>query len=403
MVDFEITEAQRQVISTAQEFARDVMQPSEVELDRIADPDEVFKGGLFWDVMNQAYGLGFHKMALPESVGGLGLDAQTTGMVWEELARCGPGFTAGLLSGSIAYQLIAFVAPDNKDLVDRYLVPFCTEDRARMISAWGSSEPEVGTDGSNYYDPKVRHYTSAVKKDGRWVINGTKSNFVSNGGIAHVYLMFACVDPSLGIRGSGTFIVPAEAKGIVHHKALDKIGLRTLNQASVFFEDVEVPENYLIFSPGDMYPTLHNSILTVGNIGVGYIAVGLMRAAYEHALEHAKSRVQWGKPICQHQLISEKLFGAFQAIESARALLWKASWLSKKQFPGDLKTSLAAKVYATEQAVRHTAEMVQVLGGYGISKEYPVEKYSRDAKLLKIMDGTSEILTQKAIAEITKD
>lgn len=402
MIDFEITDAQRQIISTARDFGQEMMQPAEEGLDLLSDPDEVFRSDTFWRVMDQAYQLGFHKMPLPESVGGLGLDPQTTGLVWEELSRWGPGFAAGLMSGSVAYQLIAFLAPENKDLLDRYLIPFCSRDEARLISAWGSSEPEVGTDGSNYEDPKVRHYSSAVKKGDRWMLNGTKSNFVSNGGIAHVYVNFACVDPSMGIKGSGAFIVPAEAKGVVRHKALDKTGLRTLNQASVFFEDVEIPENYQIFAHGDMYPMLHNSIITVGNLGVGYLAVGLMRAAYEHALEHAKSRVQWGKPICSHQLVAEKLFGVFQAIESARAFLWKASWLSKRQFPGDLKMSLAAKVYATNQAVKHTAEMVQVLGGYGISKEYPVEKYARDAKLLRIMDGTNEILTQKAMGEIAK-
>jgi alkylation response protein AidB-like acyl-CoA dehydrogenase len=141
---------------------------------------------------------------------------------------------------------------------------------------------------------------------------------------------------------------------------------------------------------------LHNAIITVGNLAVGYLAVGLMRAAYEHALEHCKSRVQWGKPIFEHQLIAKKLFECWQAIEACRAFLYKGSWLSKENFPGDLKTSLGAKIFATEMAVTHTAEMVQTLGGYGISREYPVEKYARDAKLLKIMDGANEILMTKA-------
>jgi alkylation response protein AidB-like acyl-CoA dehydrogenase len=400
MIDFEITEAQRQVVNTAHEFGREVVHPAEIDLDKLADPVDVFNGDLFWNVMGQAFELGFHKMALPENFGGLGLDPQTTGLVWEELARWGPGFTAGLVAGSVVQQLIAFLAPGNKELVERYVIPFCTEDKARLISAWCSSEPEVGADGSNYYDPRVRHFTSAVKKGDRWIINGTKSNFPSNGGIANVYIIFACVEPSLGIKGSGAFIVPADAPGVVRHKPLDKIGLRTLNQASVFFEDVEIPENYLIFQPGDMYPMLHNAIVTVGNIGVGYIALGLMRTAFEHALDHAKRRVQWKKPIIQHQLVAQKLLRTFQAIEATRAFLWKASWLSKNQFPGDLKTSLSAKIFSTELAVIHTAEMVQVLGGYGISREYPVEKLSRDAKLLRIMDGTNEILTMKAIREL---
>jgi len=402
MIDFEPTETQRQFISTAREFGKEVMEPAETELDRLSDPEQVFQSKTFWEVMNQAFQLGFHKMALPQDYGGLGLDPLTIGMVWEELARFGPGFTAGLVAGSVAYQLIAFLTPHNKELVEKYVIPFCTEDRAEMISAWGSSEPEVGADGSNYYDPNVRHHTSAVKKGDRFVINGAKSNFVSNGGIANLYVIFACVEPSLGIRGSGTFIVPGDSPGLSRGKALDKIGLRTLNQAPVYFDEVEIPEHYQIFPPGEQYPMLHNAIVTVGNLGVGYIAVGIMRSAYEYALEYSKKRVQWGKPIFYHQLIANKLFEIFQAIESARAMLWKASWLCKTKFPGDLRLSLAGKVYATNQAVRHTAEMVQVLGGYGISKEYPLEKFARDAKLLRIMDGTNEILTLKASALLEK-
>jgi acyl-CoA dehydrogenase len=125
-----------------------------------------------------------------------------------------------------------------------------------------------------------------------------------------------------------------------------------------------------------------------------------MRAAYEEAKKYAKERVQWGKPIIEHQLIASKLFKAHMAIESARALLWKASWLSKTTFPGDLKTSLAGKIYATTEAVKHTSEMVQVLGAYGISREYQVEKCMRDTKPLQMMDGANEILMLKAAREL---
>ena len=396
MVDFERTDTQRQFIRTVADFGQEVLRPAEVELDRIADPDEVFRGERFWDVLGQSFGLGFHKMGLAEDFGGLGLDPSTTGMIWEELGRYGAGFAASLLPGAAVQQLIALLAPHNKELVDRYVIPYAEDKTGRKISAWGSSEPNVGSDGSNYYDVSVRHHTTAVRKGDRYIINGTKSNFVSNGGIADVYLVFACVDPSRGLRGSGAFVVPGDAKGVAREKAIDKIGLRTLNQAAVFFDDVEIPEHYMIFPPGEDYPMLHNAIITVGNLGVGYLAVGLMRAAYEEALAYAKVRVQWGRPIAEHQLITKKLFDIFTAIEAARAFLWKASWLCKTNFPGDLKMSLAAKIHATEQAVRHTAEMVQVLGGYGISREYPVEKHARDAKLLPIMDGTNETLLLKA-------
>lgn len=398
MIDFARTETQQQLVDTAREYGREVLQPAEIALDRVPDPNEVFSRGLFWDALSKAFRLGFHKMGLPENFGGLGLDPSTTGMIWEELARYGAGFTASLLAGAVVQQLIGILAPHNRDLVDRYLTPYAEDETGRRISAWGSSEPEVGSDGSNYYDVKVRHHTRAVRNGNRYVLNGAKSSFISNGGIADVFLVFACVDPSMGLRGSGAFVVPGDAPGVKRGKSLDKVGLRVLNQAPVFLEDVEIPEHYMVFPPGDQYPMLHNAIITVGNLGVGYLALGLMRAAFEETLAYAKVRVQWGKPICEHQLIARKLFEIFTAIESARALLWKASWLCKTGFPGDLKTSLAAKIYATEQAVRHTSEMVQVLGGYGISKEYTLEKYARDAKLLPIMDGTNETLLIKAAA-----
>ena len=398
MIDFALTDEQKQLIEMTREFGREVLYPAETQLDRMADPVSVFASELFWKTMGRCFEQGFSKMALPESVGGLGLDPLTTGMVWEEISRWAPGIAASLIPGGVVPQLICFLTPNRKDLVDRFVIPYCEDVTGRKISAWCSSEPDVGSDGSNYHDPAIRHHTSAVVCGDNLSLSGTKSDFVSNGSIAEHLIVFACVEPSLGIKGSGTFLVNGDAKGLQRGKPLDKTGLRALNQAAVYFEDVEVPFEQILFPHGEGYPMLHNSIVTVGNLAVGYIAVGVMWAAYEQALEYAKVRVQWGRPIFEHELIAKKLFECHQAIEAARAFLWKGSWLCKSSFPGDLKTSLAAKIYATELAVKHTTEMVQVLGGYGISREYPVEKLARDAKMLRIMDGTNEALLIKAAA-----
>ncbi|MFH2006178.1 MAG: acyl-CoA dehydrogenase family protein [bacterium] len=398
MIDFTPTETQEQIVKTARDFGREVLQPAENKLDRIANPDEVFESKLFWDVMGQAFDLGFHKMGMKEEYGGLELDPQTMGMVWEELGRFGPGFAASLMAGAVVPRLITFLAPMNEVLINEYVRPFCENDDPRYISAWGSSEPDIGSDGKNYSDPKVRHRTTATEKDDCYVIEGTKSNFISNGGIAKSYVVFACLEPEKGICGSGAFIVPADAQGITQGKAVDRIGLRTLNQAAVYFDDVRVPKENLLFPPGDAYPFLHNSIITVGNLGTGYLALGILRGAFEEALAYAKERVQWGKPIAEHQLVAQKLFEAHAAIESMRALLWRGSWLSATSFPGDLKTSLTAKINATNLAAHHTAEMMQVLGGYGLTRDYTIEKYTRDAPLLRVMDGTNETLMIKAAA-----
>ena len=396
MIDFTLSEIQTQFVKTARDFGKEVLEPAEIELDKMADPQAAFESELFRKTMAQAFQLGFHKMGIREEFGGLGLEPTTNALIWEELARFGTGFTASLMAASVVPALTAFLASTNQNLIDRYVRPYCEDETGNAITAWGSSEPDIGSDGKNYYNPKVRHRTTAVKKGDRYVINGVKSNFVSNGGIAKSYIIFACLSPELGIRGSGAFIVPGDANGVTRGKAVDRIGLRALNQAPVYFDDVEVPEDHLIFPPGDAYPFLHHSIMTVGNLGTGYLAVGLMRAAYEEALAYAKERVQWGKPIIEHQLVTKRLFECRAAIESCRALLWKGSWHCQNAFPGDLLTSVTGKIHSTDLAIRHTSEMVQVLGGYGIAKDYKLEKYARDAPLLAIMDGTNDTLMLEA-------
>ena len=397
MIDLAPSEEQQEMRELAGRFAREVIRPAETELDRMHRADDVFASDLFRHTLRQAYELGFHRMGISEEFGGLGLDPLTTALVWEELAVGGVGITATLFAGAVVPLFLSIIAAARTDLIDRYVRPYCEDLSAAHISAWGSSEGNIGSDGSNYFDTEICHETKARREGTEWVINGAKSSFVSNGGIADVYLLFACVDPSLGICGSAVFLVP-DGEGITKGKALDKIGMRALNQADISFDDVRIPGDYMIFPHGDSYPMMHNAIKTTGNIGVGYLAVGLLRAAYEEALAYAKERVQFGRPIIEHQAVAFRLFEAFQAIEAARGLLWKASWALANTFLGDLKLSAAGRVFATNMAMKHTVEMVQVLGGYGISKEYRLEKYMRDAKLLQIMDATNEIMTIKGAA-----
>lgn len=396
MIDFTLSNEQREIQSAARKFAKEVIRPAEIELDKLADPDKIFEHELFKDTMRKACELGFHKMGIKEEYGGLGLDPSTTGLIWEELAVGGIGFTGTLLTAPVLPLFINVLASHRKDLVQKFVIPYCEDETGEYMTAWGSSEPDIGSDGSNYEDKSVHHKTMAVKDGEEWVINGSKSGFVTNAGLAKAFLVFACVNPDQGICGSGVFLVP-RCEGVTTGKNLDKSGMRVLNQTEIYFDEVRIPADYLLIPPSNNFPMIHNAIKTVGNIGVGYLALGLMRAAYEEALSYAKSRVQFGKPIVQHQAIGFKLFECFQAIEASRALLWKASHILAKQMLGDLKLSAAARVFACNQAMKHTVEMVQVLGGYGVSREYPVEKYMRDAKLLQIMDATVEIMSMKAI------
>ena len=399
MIDFSLTETQRSIVDAARDFGRDVLEPAEIAVDR-KPADQAFESREYRSAMASAFELGFHKMTLPEASGGLGFDPQTTGLVWEELARYGVGLAAGLMAGSVVPGLISFLAPQNKALVAKYVVPFCSDTTGTKITAWGSSEPKVGSDGKNYDDLSVHHETKASKNGSGYALNGAKSAFVSNGGVASALVVFASVDATKGLRGSGLFVIDGDAPGVTRGKAEDRIGLRALNQADLSFVDAMVPEGQMIFPPGDAYPALHHAIMTVGNLGTGYLAVGLMRAAYEEALAYAKARIQGGKPILEHQLVAKKLFTIQSAIESCRALLWKGSWHSAKNFPGDFKTSVTAKILCTTLAAKHTCEMVQVLGGYGITKDYKLEKYMRDAQLLTIMDGTNDTLMMTMMAHV---
>ena len=397
MIDFKPSQEQSELQKMAKRFAKEVIRPAEIELDRMADPDAAFASDLFWDVLKQAFELGFHKMGINEAHGGLGLDPCSTALVWEELAVGGIGITGTLLAAPVAPAFISVLAAGKTDLIDKFVRPYCEDTSGKLITAWGSSEGNIGSDGSNYYDKNVRHETTAKKDGDSWIIDGAKSSFVSNGGIAESFLVFANIDPEMGIPGSGIFVAPY-GEGVTRGKAMDKIGMRALNQAEVVFENCRIPEDNLLVPQGPNYPMMHNAIKTVGNIGVGYLAVGLMRAAYEEALQYSKERVQFGKKIFEHQAVGFRLFECFQAIEAARALLWKASWTLANKFMGDLKLSAAARVFATNQAMKQTVEMVQILGGYGISKEYTIEKYMRDAKLLQIMDATNEVMCIKGMA-----
>lgn len=399
MVDFTLTDTQKQIVGLAREFGRDVLQPAEIALDRVADPEAAYASELYWNTMAGAFELGFHKMTLAETYGGLGLDPLTTGMVWEELGRWGVGFAASLMASSVVPALIAFVAPKNKRLVDRFVLPFCEDQTGRRITAWGSSEANVGSDGKNYDDLSIHHRATATRTAEGWLLNGTKSGFVSNGGVADAWVVFACVDPEKGLRGSGAFVVRTDSPGASHAPAEDKVGLRALNQAAIQLDDVTVPEDQMLFPPSPAYPMIHKAIMTSGNLGTGYLALGVMRAAFEEAKAYAHERVQWGKPIIEHQLVAKRLFDMHAAIESTRALLQKGSWHATKRFPGDLATSLTAKILTTNLAAKHTAHMVQVLGGYGVTRDYKLEKHMRDASLLPIMDGTNDTLMLKVTAE----
>jgi alkylation response protein AidB-like acyl-CoA dehydrogenase len=391
MFQLNLDSEQKALVELAREFAEQEMRPVEIALDRIADPEEVFSSEAYRDVLRKAWEIGFHKMRLPKEVGGLGVDPITGSLVVEELCRGGVGIANAIVISATAAGAAAVRGPGL--LFDQFVKPFCEDTRAEHIGALAVVEPDHGSDLFESDNPEIGLETRAVQDGDDYIISGAKAGFVSNGGIANSFLLNATLQPELGMRGSAFFVVPRDLPGISCGRALDKLGLRCLNQAEVYFDEVRVSSEYLLAPPmPELQPDTMATFLCGGNAFVGTTAVGIMRAAYEEAVVYAKERIQGAKPIFEHQHIALKLLDAYATIQAARSVLLHSIATNENRFPGDLPLAIGARRYACNESIRVTSDMIQVLGGYGISKEYPLEKHLRDAKLTQIEDGTVEAL-----------
>ncbi|MBI2890247.1 MAG: acyl-CoA/acyl-ACP dehydrogenase [Nitrospirae bacterium] len=395
MINFELTDAQLALVAQAHEFARDVLRPAELELDRVADPEAVFTSKRFRDVVRETYRLGYHKMSFPTHMGGLGMDQVTIHLITEELLWGAPGIAQGIFVGG--FVPFSAMMSGQSSLVREFAARYCEEGEVHF-SALAGVEPHLGSDFLYVNENTTRLRTTARKVGDEYILNGSKAAFVSNGGIAGMLGVPACIEPERGMLGTGLFIIPGDLPGISRGKPLNKLGLRCLNQSEVYFEDVKVHKKYLAIRPrGENWRNFVHSFLCFGQVGVGSTAVALMRAAYEIAFAHAGERVQGGKPIIEHPNVGLKLFEAFSTIEAARNILLKGAWLNATQFPGDLAFTVAARAFACAHAPRVITEMIQVMGAYGISKESPIEKLYRDAKLTQIEDGTLDTVGLEAM------
>ncbi|MBI5287812.1 MAG: acyl-CoA dehydrogenase family protein [Chloroflexi bacterium] len=398
MVSFTLPEEVERIRDMTRDFARTEIRPAGAEIDRISDPEAAYTSDRMRKVLAGAYELGFHKLGLPKEVGGVGAPEMTSIIVQEELAVG----DAGLASHLLVAPMIAGISAGAKDrhpFYKEYLEAFVEDTKGVHSGAWAVTEPHHGSDLFQFGQPDIHMEATATKDGDEYVVNGQKSAFVSNGWMADAILLMVNHDPSQGMEGTITFAIPGNLPGITRGKPLNKLGLRGLNQAEIYFDNVRIPPEFVMLPPGAAYRMMLERIGTGGNTAVGALAVGVARAAYEEALAYAKERVQGGRRICEHDTVKLKLFDAYRQIEAARALLWKSSWLISTGRP-HLPTAMAARTMASDMAMRVTAEMVQVFGGYGISKEHPVEKFYRDAKLLQIMDGTNELVSLKAADQL---
>ncbi|GBC84865.1 Acyl-CoA dehydrogenase [bacterium HR11] len=370
MVDFDYTDVQRMIRDTVRTFAEREIRP----FIREWDEHEVFPR----DVFRKMAELGFLGVMVPERYGGAGYGYAEFVVVIEELARVEPGIALSVAAHNslCTGHIYRF---GNEAQRERYVVPLA---RGEKLGAWALTEPEAGSDAGGLQ-------TQAVWDGSAWVLRGTK-NFTTHGTVGDVYVVMAVTDREKGRKGGLTaFIVERGTPGLVPGRRESKLGMRTSDTASVILDDCRVPPENVIGEVGQGFPQVLQ-VLEGGRVGIGALAVGIAQGAFEAALRYAQERRQFGRPIAEFQAIQFMLADMATQIEAARLLVHRVAWL-RDQGRATPKESSMAKLFASEVAVRVADMAVQIFGGYGFVKDYPVEKYYRDAKLCTIGEGTSEI------------
>ena len=383
MIDFSLTEEQKALQEMSREFSEKEMKPNAARYDKGDEFPE--------DVMQKAFEVGFLTCTIPKEFGGGDLSELDTVIISEELAAGCAGMYTTMMVNALAYTPIILYGNDEQK--KKFLIP---QTEKMSFASFCLTEREAGSDAGSAK-------TKAEKRGDEYVINGSKC-FISNGGIASWYAVFALTDPEKGARGMSAFIVSRETPGIIVGKIEDKMGHRASNTAELFFEDVRVPAENLLAKEGMGFiiamKTLDNTRAPVGAAGVG-----VARAAMEYAIEYAKTRVQFGKPIALFQHTAFKIAQMATEIDAARQLVWRAAWMMDQGMSCG-KESAMAKMFGSDVAMKVTTEALQILGGYGYMKDYPMEKLMRDAKLLQIYEGTNEIqrlvISREVIGPIKK-
>jgi acyl-CoA dehydrogenase len=319
---------------------------------------------------------GFLGRAIPENWGGVGYDARTIVIVLEEIARVSAALAIMIaVHNSVgALPVFSFGTAEQRR---RYLPRLVS----RELGAFSLSEPGAGSDAGALQ-------STAVKRGDHYVLNGSK-NWVTNGARAGVYLIFARTDRASGNRGLSCFIVERDTPGLVIGKAEDKMGLRGSDTVSLSLEDLKVTADQRLGDEGEGFK-IAMSMLDAGRIGVGAQALGVMVAAFEEAIRYAQQRKAFGQPLSKIQAIQFKLAEMDRRIQCSRMLIHRAAWLRDAGRPFTREASMA-KLYASEAATWVTHQAIQIHGGYGYVKEYAVERYYRDARVMELYEGTSEI------------
>jgi alkylation response protein AidB-like acyl-CoA dehydrogenase len=368
---FELTEEQREIQALCRDFSAKEIRPISLAVDE-ADTE------MPWEIWYKAADLGLTSFMLPEEYGGGGMtDVFTQCLVQEELCfGCGGIGNLIASNGFFAEPVLALGTGEQKR---RWIEPLCNP--RPPLGAVATTEPEAGSDAASIQ-------TTATRADGGYVLGGQKT-WISSGGVAEYYVVFATVAPGTRHKGITAFLVEKGDASVSFGAPMKKMGQRAIVNCEMFLEDALLPENRRLGEEGQgFYGLMHT--FDQSRVILGASATGMARAALEYAVEYAKERVQFGKPIAQHQAVAFRLADMATRVDAARLLVWRAARKLDAGQPARHESAMA-KLYAAEAAMWCTWAAVQTLGGWGYSREYPVEKWMRDAKLEEIEEGTSDI------------
>jgi acyl-CoA dehydrogenase len=369
-ISFALSDEQKALRELAREFAEREIRPRAAEYDENSTHPA--------DVVAKAHEVGLMNPHVPAEYGGLGLPGFDGMLIGEELSWGCAGMCVSITANTLGAGPVLLAGSDEQKR--EWLTPLLEEP---ILCSFGLTEPDAGSD-------VARIKTTAVRKGDEYVLNGSKT-FISNAGHAAWTVVFAKTDPAAGHRGLSAFIVPMDAPGVVVEQHLEKMGQRSTDTSAFSLTDVVVPAANRLGEEGDGFKIAMQT-LDVTRPGTAAGAVGVAQAAYEAAVDYAKQRVTFDVPIAMHQGVNFMIADMATEIEAARLLVWQAAWMLDNGY-GRKATlySSFAKRFAADTAMKVASDAVQVLGGYGYIKEYPVEKYMRDAKLFQIYEGTSQI------------
>lgn len=368
-MDFRLTDEQEMIRSAVRDLALSEIEPIAQEIDvNCRHPSETVK---------KLAEMGIMGMFVPEEYGGSGADTISYVIAVEEIARvCASTAIIVSVNNSLAcHPILKYGTEEQKR---KYLVPLAS---GRKLGAFGLTEPSAGTDAGS-------QRTVAVKDGDRYIINGSKV-FITNGPVADTLVIFAMTDRGIGVKGISTFIIEKDFPGFSIGTIEDKLGIRGSQQSELVFQDMEVPAENLLGGEGRGFGIAMGT-LDCGRVGVAAQALGIAQGAIDRSVQYANERIQFGKPIGKFQAISFMLADMETRVQAARYLVYSSAFAKDHQKRYS-KEAAMAKLYASETAMEVTTKAIQIHGGYGYTKDYPVERYFRDAKITEIYEGTSEV------------